>query len=404
MRASRLIAAICAAEILTMAGVFAFPALLPVFFNAWGLSNTEAGWIAGIYFAGYAVGAPILLTLTDRIDARYVYLFGAGLAALTSAGFALIADGFWSAMLLRFLAGVGLAATYMPGLKLLIDRYPGEKQSRAVALYTSSFSLGTAVSYLMAGEIEGAYGWQAAFMASAAAAIIAILITLRLEKVHPERPGSAPHLFDFRPVFASPRVMSYVLAYGAHCWELFALRSWMVAFLAASLVVGTDTGGVPIPTTVAMLTGLVAWVASIGGNELCVRFGRMRVISLVMIASSIMAFGVGFTLTLPYPLIVALMLVYTALVQLDSGALTAGVIAVADPSRRGATMAVHAVVGFGCAGIGPLVFGVILDLAGGQDRTPLSWGLAFVSMGVVGLTGPLMLRLLGRERNAASAS
>ena len=64
-----------------MAGVFAFPALLPVFFAEWRLSNTEAGWIAGIYFGAYAVSVPVLVALTDRIDARVVYIGGAVLAA-----------------------------------------------------------------------------------------------------------------------------------------------------------------------------------------------------------------------------------------------------------------------------------------------------------------------------------
>ncbi|MCH8138313.1 MAG: hypothetical protein IH926_05060 [Proteobacteria bacterium] len=52
-----LIVALCAAEIASMPGVAAFPALLPTFIGEWQLTNTDAGWINGIYFAGYlAVG------------------------------------------------------------------------------------------------------------------------------------------------------------------------------------------------------------------------------------------------------------------------------------------------------------------------------------------------------------
>jgi MFS family permease len=160
----------CAAEVLTMAGVFAFPALLPIFVAQWALTNTEAGWIAGIYFAAYAASVPLLMALTDRIDARVVYVAGALLAAASAAGFALVAAGFWTAMVLRALAGIGLAATFMPGLKVLVDRYRGTNQSRAVAFYTSSFSLGTAASFLLAGELAAAVNWRLAFAAAAAAA------------------------------------------------------------------------------------------------------------------------------------------------------------------------------------------------------------------------------------------
>ncbi len=86
-------AAVCLAEVLTMLGTFAFPALLPVFFAEWGLTNTEAGWISGIYFAGYTVAVPVLVSLTDRVDARLVWLCGAGLTAAAAAGFAIFAEG-----------------------------------------------------------------------------------------------------------------------------------------------------------------------------------------------------------------------------------------------------------------------------------------------------------------------
>ena len=35
-----------------MAGVFAFPALLPTFVDEWSLTKTQAGWISGVYFGG----------------------------------------------------------------------------------------------------------------------------------------------------------------------------------------------------------------------------------------------------------------------------------------------------------------------------------------------------------------
>jgi MFS family permease len=386
----------CAAEVLTMAGVFAFPALLPVFFAEWQLSNTEAGWIAGIYFGAYAVSVPVLVALTDRIDARIVYVGGALLAAVSSAGFAVLAEGFWSGLVLRALAGVALAATYMPGLKVLVDRYQGPRQSRAVALYTSSFSLGTAASFLIAGEITAGFGWRWAFAAAALAAAFAAVIALVLRRVKPQPSANPTPLLDFRPVFANRDAMAYVLGYGVHCWELFTLRSWLVAFLAFSLTLQPAHAGWPSPTSVAMVSALVAMVASFAGNELCLRFGRRRVIRLVMVASVAAAAGFGFTAPLVYGVVVVLALAYSAVVQLDSAALTAGAIEAADPDRRGATMAIHSLIGFGCAFVGPLVVGVVLDLTGGAT-TALSWGLAFASVATVGLLGPLALGLGVRQ-------
>ena len=393
-----LIGAMCLAEVLTMTGVFAFPALLPSFVQEWGLSNAEAGWIAGISFVAYAVGAPPLLTATDRIDARRIYIGGALVTALSSAGFAWLATGFVSGLVFRLLAGLGLAATYMPGLKVLVDRYQGERQSRAVALYTSCFSLGTAASFFLAGEVTALFGWRATFAAAALAAAGAALVVLRLPAMRPAAAAAPPtRLAGFRAVLANRGAMAYVLAYGAHCWELFVWRSWMVAFLTFGIsALGVAHAPWPAPTTVATVSGLVAMAASIGGNELAERVGRKRAVAGIMAATAVCALIIGLAPGLSYPVLVLASLVYTALIMLDSATLTAGAVAAAQPERRGATMAVHAALGFGCAGIGPVVFGLVLDRAGGGGEAS-AWWIAFALLALVGLIGPLALTL-GRPR------
>src|SRR5258708_37679825 len=64
----------------------------------------------------------------------------------------------------------------------------------------------------------------------------------------------------------------------------------------------------------------------------------------------------------------------------DSSALTAGLVPRIDKRVRGAAMAVHSMLGFGAGVFAPLVFGGVLDLAGGNS-SPSAWGLAFMSLG-----------------------
>jgi cyanate permease len=51
-------------------------------------------------------------------------------------------------------------------------------------------------------------------------------------------------------------------------------------------------------------------------------------------------------------------------------------------------MAVYSFVGFSSACFAPLVFGVVLDLAGG-NRSVTAWGLAFASIGIFGVLAPV---------------
>ncbi|MCG6892456.1 MAG: MFS transporter, partial [Desulfobacteraceae bacterium] len=112
---------LCCAEILGLAGIATFPALLPRFLELWQLSHTEAGWINAVYFGAYVLAVPLLSGMTDRIDARYILLFGMSTAVVAGVGFAVAARGFWTALVFRMLAGVSLAGIYMPGLKLVGD-------------------------------------------------------------------------------------------------------------------------------------------------------------------------------------------------------------------------------------------------------------------------------------------
>ena len=153
-----------------MLGFSSFAALLPEFQRDWGLSNTDAGWISGIFYGGYVAAVPVLVGSTDKVDPRRIYLFSFLIASAASVGFALAAQGFWSALFWRAIAGVGLAGGYMPGLKLLTDRVGGSRQSRYVAFYTGGFSLGTAFSFAFTGEAAAWLGWRGAFAAAIALA------------------------------------------------------------------------------------------------------------------------------------------------------------------------------------------------------------------------------------------
>ena len=141
--------------------------------------------------------------ITDRVDARSIILLSTGLGGLAALGFAFLAEGFWTPLGLRFLSGVSLAGTYMPGLKLVSDHAEGGHQSRHVAFYTASFSIGVSVSYLLAGEVNKLLGWRWAFAFSALGSVAAFLLIFLLvprNHVYKNKSASEP-IIDFRPVF-----------------------------------------------------------------------------------------------------------------------------------------------------------------------------------------------------------
>ena len=387
--------AIVVAQVLTQIGAFTLPALLPGYMAEWGLTATAAGWLIGIFFAAYVVAVPVLVALTDRLPARRVYLVGAGLTAASHLGFALVAEGFWSALALRAVAGIGWAGVYMPGLKAIADPLEGAAQSRAVSWHAAGVGIAGACSFLVAGTCAALGGPPAAFLFGAVAALGAFGIALVVlpDSLPPKLPGPPRALLDFRPVFRNRRAMAWIAGYAVHTWEMAALRAWSVTFLTAAALGGTLPDWVPGPTVLVTAIGLVCIAVSVTGNETAQRHGRQRVVTAAMGVAAALSLLTGWTVGLGLPVAALLVLAWNAAIYLDSAALTGGTVQAAGPGLRGATMGLHSMAGYTGGFIGPLGVGVVLDWAGSD--VVLGWGLAFGHLAVVTLAGLAVVRRLG---------
>ena len=394
-----LVLLVCGAQVLAQIGAYTWPALLPQFVDAWALSNREAGAITGAFYGAYVLAVPILVTLTDRFDPKKIYLAGVALTVVSHLGFAAFASGFWEAFSFRMLAGIGWAGTYMTGLKLLADRVDAQLMSRAVAGHAASIGISGALSFVFAASIATAWGWQGAFVAAGACAVLAWAIVAfgcpsRTAPTAARIGGAA--LFDFRPVLRNRSAMAYAVAYGVHTFEMSALRGWVVAFLAyVALSAGTSTAAWLAPATVATAMALLGTWASFSGNEWSIRWGRKRLIAVAMLGAGLLALAVGLLGPSSYAMATVLVLAWAVFIWLDSASLTAGAAGSADPARRGATLAVHSMLGYLGGFVGPFAVGWILDLAGGMSR--LGWALAFGHIALVIAAGFWVHRRLGPE-------
>ena len=384
---------ICVAQICTMAGYSAVPALLPVLIPEWSLSNAEGGWLASVFFAGYVLSVLLIVTLSDRHAARNIYLVAAALCALATLLMALV-ESYAAAVALRALAGIGLAGTYMPGLKALTDRLSGNRRARVVAWYTVSFSVGAGLSFVLAGYVAAAGGWRLAFAAAAGVTACGFLIALQflpgqlasVARTRQENP------WEFMPVLRNRAVMGFVIAYAAVIWANAGIRQWLVVFLDST---GLGSSGPELIYLVAAMASFVGVPAGLLGNELAIRYGSRYVAIRLFGVAAVASLLVGWLLILPPALTIAMVVLYAFVVQGNISNLTAGTVASAEPERAGATLAVHSFIGFTGGILGPLSFGLMLDSAGGTDNR-LAWLLAYGSCGLVCLVGALAL--LGSDR------
>ena len=93
---------------------------------------------------------------------------------------------------------------------------------------------------------------------------------------------------------ANQIILGYIFGYGAHCFELYGMRTWIVAFwtfVAARQKADVFLG----PVAVSVLVTLLSVPASVLGNEASIRFGRHRAITAIMLASAAVALCIGFS-------------------------------------------------------------------------------------------------------------
>ena len=332
----RLVAVVCAAQVLVQIGAFFWPALLPAMMPLWGLTNSEAGWITAIFYAAYMVAVPVLVTLTDRVDAKRVYLFGVGCTIAGHLLFGCLADGFWSALATRALTGIGWAGTYMTGLKLLADQVDAKLMSRAVTGHAASIGISGALSFSCAdllAELRLACRFRRRRAERAASRGSLVALSVPRRDAPPPPPGDGTGAVRF------PAGAAQSLGHGL-CAGL--LRPHAGDERAARLGRGLSRlrrGRAPAPgetllspTLVVTALGLIGTAASVLGNEAAIRFGPAQ-------ADRARDAGVDRGRrqhrlrrhARPIRSPSALLLLYGFIVWLDSSSLTAGAAGTAEP-------------------------------------------------------------------------
>ncbi len=386
----------CISMILNTMAFMTITPVLPTLFAEWSLSETEAGFLGGAFFIGYVSSVPVLVTLTDRIKPKKIYIFSGFVGFISCFAFAFFADGLWSGSFFRMLAGVGVAGTYMPALKALADSLEEPQRSRAAGYYTSVYAIGTALSVLSGGLVADWLGWRWSFGFAGLCIFCGLILGWAI--LPDGKVSEGPHasqIANFRRVFRNRPVIVNIASYFGHLWEVFSNRVWIVTFLVFAEV--SQPGQFIVSTTwLATFVALIGVPASMLGGELSIRYGREIVIRTAMVLSVIVGTAVAFTTGGPLWLIGVLALCYGMTGYADTGTINTATVVTAENQVRGATMALHASVGFAGGILGSLAIGATLEAAGGKD-TAQAWTWAFLVMAMGSAFGLFVRWRAGRS-------
>ena len=401
------LAALCSSRVLSATWFVAYSAVLPLTQVAWGLTGKQAGMIQAAFHLGYLTSLFIVGFIADHYGAKRAYLV-TGIAAWSSPIlFVLFADGFWSAFWLHALTGLCQGGSYTPALALINDNVARERRGRAMGFLIAGSSAGYAICLVVAGAALKFTDWRGALSVIATLPALSWFLGLYVLRQTPNlvhaRPAGESLLASLPAVWKNRRGMLSIWGYSFHNWELLGLWAWLPAFLTAALLAGGGSAENALLFTA--LTYVANIAGSIIGGTMADRWGRTQTILLWSSVSLALSFSIGWLMALPIGLLVALACLYNFAGIADSSTHST-VLAESVPSHYlGVAYAVRSVIGFGAGVISPVVFGWALDAAGGGRGSgdAFAWGIAWMTLGLGGLLGPLATWRLHGSSAAAAA-
>lgn len=393
----------CAARAAFAMMFTAWSAVLPLLKNDWSLTAWQAGMVQSAYHVGFLVSLFTVGFLSDRYGAKRIYLASSVAAVASALLFALCADGFQSALLLYGLTGLCSGGSYTPGLAIVAQQVP-ERKGLALGLYLAAASLGYALGLLIASAMVPLAGWRGAFVVTALGPVLGMALgfwTLRRVPniIHPLPDGHGNRAAIGQVIHNKPAMLS-IWGYTFHAWELLGLWAWLPAFLAVAALAdgGSAADAVSLAAILSALTYLAAVAGSVLGGSLSDRWGRTAVILLMSLASLFCSFSFGWMLGLPLWLLVAVAVVYNLTGVADSSIHSTTLTELTPPRYLGVAYALRSALGFGAGALAPWVFGLVLDWGKAAALPPATaWGLAWASLGLGGLLGPLTTWRLRRS-------
>ena len=348
MTQRRVLLLVAGAELLAMAPWFSASAVAPTLTRLWSLSPGATAWLTISVQLGFVAGAIVsaMLVLADRLSSRRLITGSAIIAAAATVGVAL-ASGARTAIAFRLLTGAALAGVYPPGMKIAAGWFK-EGRGLAIGILVGALTLGSASPHLVRWAVSPE-AWRIVLIVAAISAIVGGLLVLLIPN---EGPFAAPlppfHLAAAPRILKDRNVLLANLGYLGHMWEVYAMWTWMAAFVAASE--RAHRGG---QANVAGLAALVtfgvvgsgaigSWLGGIYGD----RWGRSVVTSVAMLISGICALTVGLLFGGPLLLLIPLLIVWGISVVADSAQFSAAVSELAPREYVGTALTLQTSMGF----------------------------------------------------------
>ncbi|MEM9270112.1 MAG: MFS transporter [Pseudomonadota bacterium] len=254
-------------------GAFVAIGILEPVGEGFGITPAEAGWIMTAYALAYAVGSPILNSLTGAIERRKVMVSGMALFALAALACA-CAQTPGQLFAARVVAAFG-AGLYTPlAAATAAASVDPARRGRALAAVFFGLTLSQVLGVPVGSWIAYTFGWRWAFAIVAALAVPTLAILWW--KVPKEVPFVVTGLSTLRSTLSDRAAMARVAYTPLLMGAIFTVFTYITPYLSHVIQADRDTIALLL-----LLCGLSAVVGNLTGGWLSDALSPRRMLMLV---------------------------------------------------------------------------------------------------------------------------
>jgi MFS transporter, Spinster family, sphingosine-1-phosphate transporter len=196
------------------------------------LSNLEGGLLGTAFMIGYFATSPFFGARADKSSRKGLIAFG--VAVWSIATFATgLAHSFGEMMAARVIVGIGEASYATLAPTIIDDITPPDAKNRALAIFYLAIPVGSALGYVLGGQILQHLGWRYAFFISGGPGLVLALSCLAIAEPERKLRAAKAKLLDaMRTMAKLPLFRRAVLGYCAYTAAIGAFAYWAPKYLA----------------------------------------------------------------------------------------------------------------------------------------------------------------------------
>jgi MFS family permease len=380
---------------------FLVSAVAPKIQQSLHLTNVQIGWVTSAFLVGYMFTSPAFGWLGDRYPRKALIAGGIAIWSLATVASGL-ARSFPQMLAARIVVGVGEASYAALAPTIIDDISPKERKSANLAIFYMATPIGSALGFVLGGQLDRLYGWEKAFFIAGGPGLALALLTLWLSEPPRAREGGDSKV-DARTAYqALARRPLYVLAVVGYIGQTFALggfTNWAPQYLSRRHCMEVHEAdfwfGVITVVTGFLGTGLGGWLADrMSGDRVtvCLRLCAISSIIASPIAAAALLMPTGSTFFVCMAL--CELAIFVSVSPINAAILHSVPTAVRASAMAVSIFAIHAL---GDA-ISPPLLGLVADVF--RDQPEKCSGGAGLQLGMFLLPVALVVSAIGWGRGA----